>query len=91
MMVMRIATFDERPVVDPALYEQFRAWMASQPGNRALYHVHDPESGRYLSVSVWDSREALFAMKDRQFPGGKLGLKPSSMVIYEIDTAHTTP
>jgi heme-degrading monooxygenase HmoA len=88
MMTMRIATFDTKPSVDPVLYEQFRAWMAGQPGMKAMYHVSDPTLGRYLSVSVWESREAVLAMKDRQFPGGPLGLKPSSVTLYDVESAH---
>ena len=88
MSVMRVATFDTKPNVDPVSYEQFRIWMAGQPGIEALYHVHDPASGRYLSVSVWASREAVLAMKDRQFPGGPLAIKPTSVTLYDVEAAH---
>lgn len=85
MQVMRVAAFEKRPEIDPAKYEAFRRWMASQPGVVAHYHASDPQSGRVLSVSVWESREALLAMRDRPFPGGALGLKPDSVVIYDVE------
>jgi hypothetical protein len=87
-MLMRIATFHARPDVDPARLEEFRAWMAAQPGLRSLYHVHDPASGRVLSVSVWESREAMVALKDRRFPGPPLALKPDEVAVYDVESAH---
>jgi hypothetical protein len=40
MQVMRIATFNSKPVVDEARHAEFLAWMNTQPGIRAQYHVH---------------------------------------------------
>lgn len=85
-MVMRIATFAQKPDVDPAKYAQFQQWMGSQPGMVAGYHVVDPQSGKYLSITVWESREAVLAMKDRPFPGGPLGLKPESVALCDVSS-----
>ena len=84
---MRVATFEKKPDVDPVKYEEFRVWMASQPGLLALYHASDAQAGRYLSISVWESRDAMLAMKDRQFPGGPLGIKPDSVAIYDVESS----
>lgn len=91
MQVMRIAMFEKMPDVDPVKHDELRKWMATQPGFRALYHAVDPTTGRLTSVSVWDSREQLMAMKDRTFPGGPLGLKPDSVEIYDIEAAVFPP
>lgn len=85
-MMMRIATFNKKPEVDPVKYSEFQRWMGSQPGMIAGYHVHDSETGKYLSVSIWESLEAGLAMKDRQFPGGPLALKPDSVSLYEVSS-----
>ena len=87
MQVMRIATFNTTPDVDPARHAEFRAWMSSQPGLRALYHVHEPGTERYLSISIWDSHDAMLALRDRVPPGGPLGLKPDSTVIYDVEAS----
>jgi hypothetical protein len=38
-----------------------------------------------LSISIWDSREALMAMRDRVPPGGPIGIKPDAMAIYDVE------
>ena len=86
-MITRIATFNTEPVVDPNKHEEFRRWMGSQPGMISGYHVHDPASGKVVSISFWTDRAALMAMKDRVFPGGPLGLKPDTVEIFDV--AHT--
>jgi hypothetical protein len=85
MQVMRIATFNTKPNIDDARYAEFNAWMATQPGIRALYHVREPGTERYLSISIWESREALLAMRDRVPPGGPIGIKPDAMAIYDVE------
>lgn len=82
-MVMRIATFYSKPDVDEAKHADFRRWMGSQPGMVGGWHVSDP-SGRFLSVSVWATREDLVAMRDRQYPGGSLGIKPDEVLICDV-------
>jgi hypothetical protein len=86
MMVMRIATFDQKPDVDEAKHEAFRQWMGSQPGMLGGWHLRSPE-GAYISVSLWASREDLLAMRDRQYPGGPLGLKPDRVQICDVVSA----
>ncbi len=81
-----MATFNQLPNVDPEKYDQFREWMGSQPGILAGYHAHDPATGKHRSISVWESREAVMAMKDRVFPGGPLGLKPDAVELLEVDS-----
>jgi hypothetical protein len=85
MKVMRIATFNSKPTVDDARHAEFLAWMSTQPGIIAQYHVH--AGTQYLSVSVWESRDHLMAMRDRVPPGGPLGIKPDNVTIYDVDDA----
>jgi hypothetical protein len=76
-MICRIATFDKKPDVPEDRMQEFRAWMKSQPGNKAHYHVYDPKTGKGMSISFWESAEHMLAVKDRVPPGAPLGLKPS--------------
>lgn len=85
MRVMRIATFDRKPDVDEAKHDAFRRWLGEQPGMLGGWHVRRPD-GAYVSVSVWESREALLAMRDREYPGGPLGLKPDRVDICEVES-----
>ena len=85
-MVMRIATFNTKPNIDPIKYAEFQRWMGSQPGMIAGYHVDDPQSGKHLSISVWENREAVMAMKDRAFPSGPLGIKPDAVALMDVSS-----
>jgi len=84
-MVIRVATFNEKPAVhdDEKLMSEFRSWMKSQPGFRAAWHTSDSKTGKSLSISVWDDMPSLLAMKDRPFPGGPIGIKPDKMEVFD--------
>ena len=81
-MICRVATFDHKPDVPEERMSSFRAWMSSQPGLTKLYHLYDPATDKAISISFWDSMEAMLALKDRVPPGGPMGLKPSSVEIF---------
>ena len=83
-MICRIATFDKKPEMPEERIQGFRAWMMSQPGIKAHYHVYDPKTDKGMSISFWESLEHLLAMKDRVPPGGAMGLKPSSVEIFPV-------
>jgi hypothetical protein len=83
-MICRVATYEKRPDVPQDRLEALRAWMKSQPGMKAHYHVYDPETDSGMSISFWESAEHLAAMKDRTPPGGPMGLKPSSVSIFPV-------
>jgi hypothetical protein len=86
-MYMRIATFDQKPDIDPERHAEFLRWMGEQPGMVGGWHGLDPQTGKVVSVSVWKTKDDLLAMKDRVYPKGPLGLKPSGVVIYEVTNA----
>ena len=81
-MICRIATFDTKPDVSDEKMGAFRAWMKSQPGLKHIFHVHDPATGKVMSISFWESAEQLAAVKDRTPAGGPLGLKPSTVETF---------
>jgi heme-degrading monooxygenase HmoA len=81
-MICRVATFDTRPDISEEKMVAFRAWMKSQPGFKTMYHLHDPSTGKAMSISFWESAEQMMAMKDRTPPGGAIGLKSSKVEIF---------
>jgi len=86
-MICRIAVHEARPSITAEENERarsFRAWVKEQPGFKAGYHVQDPETGKTVSISFWESREAMLAMRDRTPPGGPVGLKPVSVETFAL-------
>jgi hypothetical protein len=83
-MICRVATFDKKPDVPEERMNEFRGWMMEQPGIKAHYHLHDPATGKGMSISFWESAEAMAAMKDRVPPGGPLRLKPTTVETYPV-------
>jgi len=62
-MVCRVATHDRPAPADLEKARAYQAWLKKQPGVKAAYVAHDPSSGKALSISVWESRERLSALK----------------------------
>lgn len=88
-MICRVATFEKKPEISEERLNEFRAWMAQQPGLTAHYHVYDPATDQGMSISFWESMEAMAAMKDRVPPGGPMGLKPTTVTTYPVVYAST--
>ena len=61
-MIARVAEHEDIPAdADEEYVARFRSLIASQPGFRGGYHLIEPESGRALSVTLWDDGESLAA------------------------------
>jgi heme-degrading monooxygenase HmoA len=52
----------------------FRDWVKEQPGFVDGYHVQDSETGRMYSISVWESKESMQALREHTPPGGSRGI-----------------
>ena len=52
----------------------FRNWVKEQPGFVDGYHVQDSETGRMLSISIWESKESMEALREHTPPGGSVGI-----------------
>lgn len=85
-MVTRIAYFKTLPqrVLAPE-HDGFRKWMAEQPGFIRAYHCRNPETGEGTSVSFWDSRDHLSALRSKTPPGGPIGITPDRVEVYEVE------
>ena len=62
----------------------FRNWVKEQPGFVGGYHAQDSETGRMVSITIWDSQESLLALKDRTLPGGPVGIATERLEIFDM-------
>jgi hypothetical protein len=84
-MICRVAFHDKTPgPVTSAEAESFRAWARSQPGFVDGWHAADPETGRAVSITIWESEAHLLALKDKVPPGGPIGMKPVQVEIFPV-------
>jgi heme-degrading monooxygenase HmoA len=49
------------PDLDPDYVARHRAWIAAQPGFCGGYHLLEPQTGRALSLTMWEDEDALAA------------------------------
>jgi hypothetical protein len=69
-MIARLAEHADSPAdLDPALAARERAWIAAQPGFCGGYHLLEPETGRALSLTMWQDHNALAAVQRAQATG----------------------
>jgi heme-degrading monooxygenase HmoA len=69
-MIARLAEHSQLPAnLDPEYVARHRAWIAAQPGFCGGYHMLEPETGRALSLSLWEDEEALAAADRAQGAG----------------------
>jgi hypothetical protein len=68
-MIARIAETEKLPAdLDPEYVSRHRAFLAAQPGFCGGYHLLD--TGRALSLTMWENADALAAAQ-RAMGGGK--------------------
>ena len=66
-MIARIAEHAYLPAdLDPEYVARHRAWIAAQPGFCGGYHLLEPETGRALSLTMWQDDNALAAVERAQ-------------------------
>ncbi|APR84520.1 Hypothetical protein A7982_09869 [Minicystis rosea] len=82
--ICRIATHEKPSDADAEKARAYRAWMKKQPGCKASYYVLDPATGKALSISIWENREQLAAIKDMTPPDGAAALKSTSVEVYPM-------
>jgi len=92
-MVARVATFDESPTLredDARRVASLRATVSACAGFVAGYHLRDEQSGRLMSVTVWESDEAMNAGEAtaRSRPASdQRGIRPSRIERWVVDGA----
>jgi heme-degrading monooxygenase HmoA len=93
MSVARVATWDEPPALQEdderranSLYELLK----SLPGFIAGYYLREASTGRLISMTVWESEEALEAAEEavRARPvGDQRGIRPSRIERWNVDAS----
>ncbi len=81
-MICRVAFHDSSP--EPITCDRanaFRDWMKAMPGFVDGWHATNAE-GRVFSVTIWESEDALRALRDKVPPGGPVGMKPTQVDMF---------
>jgi heme-degrading monooxygenase HmoA len=93
MSVVRVATFDEPPVLredDDRRAQTLYDLLKSLPGFVAGYYLREPATGRLMSVTVWESEQALDAAEqavgDRPVSDQR-GIRPSRVERWLVDAS----
>lgn len=92
-MVARVAVFDEPPTLqddDDRRVASLHATLRSCAGFVAGYHLREEESGRLLSMTLWESDEAMEAGEAtvRARPASdQRGIRPSRIERWVVDGA----
>jgi heme-degrading monooxygenase HmoA len=93
MTVARVATFDKPPVLredDDRRAQTLYDLLKSLPGFVAGYYLREPATGRLMSVTVWESEQALDgaeqAVGDRPVSDQR-GIRPSRVERWLVDAS----
>lgn len=82
--VCRITTHERPSEADLEKARAYRAWLKKQPGCKASYFVLDPASGKAQTITIWETREHLTAVKDASAPEGAAPLPGTSVDTYPM-------
>ncbi len=84
-MICRVAIHEQTPgSITSGVARGFREWIKEQPGFVGGYHAQDSQTWKSVSITVWDSKESLMALRDRTPPGGPVGITTDWSEIYDV-------
>jgi hypothetical protein len=83
-MVCRVVVHPRPTEVDLPKAKAHRAWLAEQPGFKGAYIAQDPATGKTISVSLWETKEHLAALKDLTPPAGAVPLKATTTEQFQL-------
>jgi hypothetical protein len=84
-MFCRVALHEKAPgsvASDDA--KGFRNWIKGLPGFVDGYHVQDSETGRMLSITIWESKESMQALMGETPQGGSLGIVTAREELFDV-------
>ena len=86
-MIARIATFQrlDPDALDPQAVTRLREIIKGTPGYVAGFHLRNPETGKAVSFTVYESGESLQAVGEAlgERPAGeKVGIEPDEVDYY---------
>ena len=90
MSVARLALFHSMPELKPddeRRAESLRALVRSQPGFQAGYHLHQPETGRSITLTIYETEEQLRAAAEAvgsRPRDDRRGITPDEVGIWEV-------
>lgn len=82
--ICRIATHDKPDAFSLQRGIAYQVWLKTQPGVLAAYLAQDPDNGKAVSVTIWENRERLAAMRYAKPPAGAVQLKAVSVELSWI-------
>ena len=62
----------------------FREWIKGLAGFVDGYHVQDSETGRMLSITIWESKESMEALREETPQGGPLGIVTDREELFDV-------
>ena len=62
----------------------FREWIKGLAGFVDGYHVQDSNTGRMLSITIWESEESMEALRGHTPPGGSLGIVTDREELFDL-------
>jgi heme-degrading monooxygenase HmoA len=84
-MICRVALHENPPgSITSEGARSFRAWLKEQPGFVGGYHAQDSQTGRMVTITVWDSPESMSALRDSTPPGGSLGIVTDREELFDV-------
>jgi len=84
-MICRVAIHEQSPAsIASDEARSIREWIKEQPGFGGGYHAQDSQTLKSVSITVWDSKESMMALKDRTPPGGPVGLTTDWQELYDV-------
>jgi hypothetical protein len=86
-MIARVATFHQLDPegLDPQAVDRLRAVIKSTPGYVAGFHLRNPETGKAVSFTVYESAESLEAVGEalgQRADDEKVGIDPDEVDFY---------
>jgi hypothetical protein len=86
-MIARVATFHrlDADVLDPQAVERLRTIIKGTPGFVAGYHLRDPETGKAVSFTVYESAESLQTVGEalgQRADDERVGIDPDEVNYY---------
>lgn len=78
-LICRIATHEKPDGLALVKAQNFVAWLRHQAGVKSAYIAHDPKTGKTISVTIWENRAALAAIRKAIPPRNAAQLKSLSV------------
>ena len=84
-MFCRVALHEKSPgSVSSDEARGFRGWVKEQPGFVGGYHVQDSETGRMLSITIWDSEQSWAALKELTPSGVPVSIETEREELFDV-------